>query len=39
MVKGFKFMGSAIKQGTDSETKLPYNYVICNYSGKVRMTI
>ena len=34
MVEGFKFMGSAIKQGTDSETKLPYNYVICNYSGK-----
>lgn len=34
MVEGFKFSGAAIKQGTDSETKLPYNYVICDYVGK-----
>jgi hypothetical protein len=34
MVKGFKFMGSAIKQGTDSETNSSYYYVTCDYSGK-----
>ena len=32
--KEFEFQGAAIKQGTDSETKLPYHYVICNYAGK-----
>ena len=32
--EGVKFLGAAIKQGADSETKLPYHYVICNYSGK-----
>ncbi|WP_248089943.1 DUF3757 domain-containing protein [Pseudomonas fluorescens] len=34
MVEGFSFSGAAIKQGTDSETKLPYNYVTCDYVGK-----
>ncbi|AMS19014.1 hypothetical protein AYK59_02445 [Pseudomonas synxantha] len=34
MVDGFKFSVAAIKQETDSETKLPYNYVICDYVGK-----
>ncbi|OPA82630.1 hypothetical protein BFW86_26795 [Pseudomonas fluorescens] len=32
--KEFEFQGAAIKQGTDSETKLPYHYVICNYGGE-----
>ncbi|WP_338475883.1 hypothetical protein [Pseudomonas khavaziana] len=34
MAAEFEFLGAAIKQGTDSETKLPYSYVICNYGGK-----
>ena len=33
-IEGVKFLGAAIKQGTDSETKLPYHYVICNYRGE-----
>lgn len=34
MIQEYKFLGAAIKQGTDSETKAAYNYVSCNYGGK-----